>query len=220
MDRAKNSTTSLILLSHLLLSADEKTSGISTTATQRNQEMSQALAMYGPQEFGGLWGLASSHHVIMRAFPRLQDVMLAEGSEHSDWVDRAIVKERARIEHALSFLSPICDALSEAGDLIVIKSLDHWPDLGSDIDLYSNAQGSDIVAIMQKRFNAKVAERSWGDRLANKWNFVVPGLPELLEVHVGRLGQTGEQVAITDSLVQRSTTAEFGGYTFRVPAAE
>ena len=220
MDRAKNSTTSLILLSHLLLSADEKTSGISTTATQRNQEISQALAMYGPQEFGGLWGLASSHHVIMRAFPRLQDVMLAESSEHSDWVDRAIVKESARIEHALSFLSPICDALSEAGDLIVIKSLDHWPDLGSDIDLYSNAQGSDIVAIMQKRFNAKVAERSWGDRLANKWNFVVPGLPELLEVHIGRLGQTGEQVAITDSLVQRSTTAQFGGYTFRVPAAE
>ena len=115
MDRAKNSTTSLILLSHLLLSADEKTSGISTTATQRNQEMSQALAMYGPQEFGGLWGLASSHHVIMRAFPRLQDVMLAESSEHSDWVDRAIVKESARIEHALSFLSPICDALSETG---------------------------------------------------------------------------------------------------------
>jgi hypothetical protein len=221
MDRAKNSTGSLILLSHLLLSAAEESSDASRVASlQPNQEISQALSTYGPQEFGGLWGLATSHHVIMRAFPRLHEVMLPAGSEHSDWVDRAIVKERARIDHALSFLSPISEALSEAGDLIVIKSLDHWPDLGSDIDLYSNAEGADIVAIMQHRFNAKVAERSWGDRLANKWNFVVPGLPELVEVHVGRLGQTGEQVAITDSLVKRSTTAQFGGYTFRVPAAE
>jgi hypothetical protein len=221
MDRAKNSTGSLILLSQLMLSADEKSADVSRVASlQRNPEISQALSTYGPQEFGGLWGLASSHHVIMRAFPRLHEVQLAAGSEHSDWVDRAIMKERARIEHALSFLSPICDALCEAGDLIVIKSLDHWPDLGSDIDLYSNAEGADIVAIMQRRFNAKVAKRSWGDRLANKWNFVIPGLPELVEVHVGRLGQTGEQVAIADSLVKRSGTARFGGYTFRVPAAE
>jgi hypothetical protein len=221
MDRAKNSTGSLILLSHLLLSENEKSTEASgVSSLQPHREISRALSTYGPQEFGGLWSLATSHHVIMRAFPRLHEVMMTVGSEHSDWVDRAIAKERARIDHALSFLAPICKALSEAGDLIVIKSLDHWPDLGSDVDLYSNAEGADIVAIMQNRFHAKVAERSWGDRLAHKWNFVVPGLPELVEVHVGRLGQTGEQVAIADSLVKRSTTAQFGGYTFRVPAAE
>jgi hypothetical protein len=110
--------------------------------------------------------------------------------------------------------------LEKNGDVFVIKSLDHWPDLGSDLDLYTNASGSDVVAIMRERFKAKPAERSWGDRLANKWNFIVPGLPELVEVHVGRLGQTGEQVAITDSLVKRGATAEFGPYTFRVPAPE
>jgi hypothetical protein len=223
MDRAKNSTASLVLLSHLVLAADEKGaagSPVGAPSLHQNQEIAQALATYGPQEFGGLWALASSHHVIMRAFPRLHQVLLAAGSEHSDWVNRAIVKEQARIDHALSFLSPICEALSQAGDLIVIKSLDHWPDLGSDVDLYSSAEGADIVAIMQKRFDAKAAERSWGDRLAGKWNFVVPGLPELVEVHVGRLGQTGEQVTITDSLVKRSTTTPFGSYKFRVPAAE
>ncbi len=222
MDRAKNSTASLVLLSHLVLAADDNVSKSpqGNSSLLDNQEIAQALATYGPQEFGGLWALASSHHVIMRGFPRLHQVLLAAGSAHSDWVDRAIVKERARIEHALSFLSPICEALSQAGDLIVIKSLDHWPDLGSDIDLYSSAEGGDIVAIMQKRFNAKTAERSWGDRLAGKWNFVVPGLPELVEVHVGRLGQTGEQVAITNSLVKRSSVNSFGNYSFRVPAAE
>jgi hypothetical protein len=129
-------------------------------------------------------------------------------------------KEQSRIDHALSFLSPICEALREAGDVIVIKSLDHWPDLGSDLDLYTNAPNADIVAAMSKRFNAQLAERSWGDRLANKWNFVVPGLPELVEVHVSRLGQTGEQVAVAESLVKRSRFAEFGSFTFRIPAPE
>ncbi len=118
------------------------------------------------------------------------------------------------------FLFPICEALKEVGDVIVIKSLDHWPDLGNDLDLFTNAEGPEVVNVMTKRFKARPDARSWGDRLANKWNFIVPGLPELVEVHVSRLGQTGEQVAITNSLVTRSRRAEFGGLTFRVPAPE
>jgi hypothetical protein len=76
------------------------------------------------------------------------------------------------------------------------------------------------VDIMRDRFNAYTAKRSWGDRMANKWNFVVPGLPELVEVHIGRLGQMGEQVFVTNSLVVRATIEQFGAYTFRVPRAE
>jgi len=129
-------------------------------------------------------------------------------------------KERARIHHALSILSPICAALEELGDVVVIKSLDHWPDLGSDIDLYTNAAAADVAAVMANHFGARVAGRSWGDRLANKWNFIMPGLPELVEVHAGRLGQTGEQTAITSSLLDHAGPAQFESHKFRVPAAE
>jgi hypothetical protein len=208
MDRIKNSTGAFNLLSQLLL------------AGKYSEEVTAAVGSYSPQEFGGLWGLATSHHVIMRAFPPLHHVLKAVGNDKADWVERAIEKERMRVDRALSLLSPICQALEDLGDVFVIKSLDHWPDLGSDLDLYSNGEGPDVVTIMRERFKAKVAERSWGDRLANKWNFVIPGLPELVEVHVGRLGQTGEQVAITDSLVKRGASAQFGTHGFRVPAAE
>jgi hypothetical protein len=102
----------------------------------------------------------------------------------------------------------------------VIKSLDHWPDLGNDLDLYSNAPPDDVVAVMTKQFKARPDARSWGDRLAGKWNFVVPGLPELVEVHVSRLGQTGEQVEVTNSLVRRAQSATFVGQDFPVPAPE
>jgi hypothetical protein len=48
----------------------------------------------------------------------------------------------------------------------VIKSLDHWPDLGSDLDLYTNANFGRRIELMKRRFDAQIAPRSWGDRLA------------------------------------------------------
>jgi hypothetical protein len=221
MDGAKNSTKCLRLLSQLLLGVDGKNgAGQDTAVPERGEDISRIVSRFSPEDFGELWNLANSHHVIARAFPVLRDRMAAEGHDQVEWVDHSLVKERARIQHALSFLFPICEALKEAGDVIVIKSLDHWPDLGNDLDLYTNAEASDVVAIMTKHFKAHPDERSWGDRLANKWNFVVPGLPELVEVHISRLGQTGEQVKITNSLVTRSRTVELEGFTFRVPAPE
>jgi hypothetical protein len=71
---------------------------------------------------------------------------------------------------------------------------------------------------MKRCFNATMAERSWGDRLAGKWNFLVPGLPESVEIHVGRLGQTGEQLSIASSLMARSRMVEVGSRAFRVPS--
>jgi hypothetical protein len=49
---------------------------------------------------------------------------------------------------------------------------------------------------------------------------LLPGLPELVEIHVGRLGQTGEQAALAKSLVADSRSVRVGDYSFRVPSAE
>jgi hypothetical protein len=213
MNSAQKSTDYFTLLSKLLLRKHDDA-----------EMIAPAIANYGRNDFGKLWDLATTHHVILRTFPALHRIMLTLKSnvrlDWTEWIEKAIATERARIEKALSFLSPICRALEDAGDVIVIKSLDHWPDLGSDLDLYTTARGADVVAIMRERFHAQLAERSWGDRLAGKWNFIVPGLPELLEVHAQRLGQTGEQVAITNSLVARAEHAQFESSTFRVPRAE
>ncbi len=203
MDSAKNSNKCLTLLSQLLLEATD----LSLVDPARNASISALISTFTAEDFDELWSLANSHHVIARTFPRLHQAMVAAGHERAEWVNQAIIKEQERIQHALSFLAPICDALKEVGDVIVIKSLDHWPDLGNDLDLYANAEPADVVAVMSKHFKAQPDARSWGDRLANKWNFVIPGLPELVEVHISRLGQTGEQVAITNSLVSRSSLA-------------
>jgi hypothetical protein len=163
-----------------------------------------------------------TNHVIVRCFEPLAHILEISGkAEEAGWVMHAVEEEQKRIEHALQSLSQICAALEDAGCLaIVIKSLDHWPDLGSDLDLYTDSDTGNVVDVMRAKFGAKMDGRSWGDRLANKWNFVVPGLPELVEIHVARLGQTGEQTAVTRSVSGRKVVMNAGSYSFRVPAPE
>jgi hypothetical protein len=99
-------------------------------------------------------------------------------------------------------------------------SLDHWPVLGSDLDLYTSADERRITQVMRSEFSAEQEPRSWGDRLANKFNFAIPGLPELVEVHVRYLGQTGEHSRIAKRLIARNVPRKLDGHMFRVPAPE
>jgi hypothetical protein len=168
--------------------------------------------------FEDLLALANSNHVIIRGMEIFVGMMREAGDEmRAEWAETALAVEHARINTAVKFLHEICGAIEDAHhDVTVIKSLDHLPDLGSDLDLYTNAKPEDIAKVMKSRFNAEIASRSWGDRLANKWNFEIPGLPEAVEIHMGRLGQTGEQISIASRLIQRTRLIDVDGMTFRV----
>ena len=113
-------------------------------------------------------------------------------------------EEHARIENAVARLNEVVLTLQSSGcALVVMKSLDHWPDLGNDLDLYTTASEEDIVRVFTQKLGAHVEARSWGDRLAKKWNFALPGLRESVEVHVQRLGQTGEHRLMAERFVGR-----------------
>lgn len=170
------------------------------------------------EDFADLLMLANENHVVIRGMEVFHQIMLdAHDKERAEWAQTALTVESARIENATSFLHAICAAFEdEDHDVTVIKSLDHWPDLGSDLDLYTNTNPETVIQLMKRRFKAELAPRSWGDRLACKWNFLIPGLPESVEIHMGRLGQTGEQISIASSLVARSRRIQVGNYTFPV----
>lgn len=222
MATVRGATTNLGLLSHLLLNPAffSTASGDRTSCDSLAEHPGEMTEADGDLE--ELRKLSITNHVIVRAFEPLKQILAKVGKQaEAEWVAEALRKEDVRIQHALEFLSRICGTLEESGcPVVVIKSLDHWPDLGSDLDLYTDADERNLVDVMRKRFNATVADRSWGDRLANKWNFMVPGLPELVEIHVGRLGQTGEHTVLTRSLSARTRMATVGARSFRVAAAE
>lgn len=129
--------------------------------------------------------------------------------------------EQEKVEYALLGLSRVVRALELTGQSpVVIKTLDHWPDIGSDLDLFTSASECDTVRVMRSELQAEPQPQSWGDRLAHKWNFRLPGLPQLLEIHVGCLGQTGEQSELPAHLMKTSVVRDLGSLRFRVPAPE
>jgi len=213
MDTVRDGNSDFQFLSELVLLPSD-----SVASSKRTADRAQGLTQ---SDLESLALLATKNHVIVRAFSNMQVLNSRAVPEMADWVSRAIKDETSRIHHALQFLEQICTTLEQTGcPVTVIKSLDHWPDLGSDLDLYTDAEPMNVIRTMRTHFDAKVEDRSWGDRLANKWNFVVPGLPELVEIHIGRLGQTGEQTAVTESLSRRTRHAKVGEHTFRVLAPE
>jgi len=203
-------------LSCLLLAPRTSHAGLTGPAALYDVSLNQL----SQEEIAGLLALANSHHVVIRGFePFLELNRERPGASRIEWAESAIATEKARIGRALYFLHRICAAFHDRGyDATVMKTLDHWPDFGSDLDLYTNAPGADISRLMEDRFAAKVQQRSWGDCLANKWNFSIPGLPEAVEIHVSRLGQTGEQVGIAAALASRARQVTVGGYQFQVPS--
>ncbi len=166
--------------------------------------------------------LASAHHVVIRAFTALQQAAeRINETTTANWAAQAINHEQTDIDNSLRYLNDICQALEQRGcPTTVIKSLDHTPDLGNDLDLYTTCDERPVIEVMVKQFQAKVEDRSWGDRLAGKWNFAVPGLNKTIEMHTKRLGQTGEHTDLARRFVTRRTTKTVGGFTFYVPAAE
>lgn len=162
--------------------------------------------------------LAQKHHVVVRALGRLAQLALRnQDQELADWAAAAVASEQERSSTALGFLDSICRKLNEVGRVVVIKSLDHWPDIGSDLDLFVAAYDGLVVRTMEREFHAAVLERSWGDRLAHKWNFQIPGLPLAVEAHIGRLGQTGEHIALGNRIAQHAREQSIGGFAIPVP---
>jgi hypothetical protein len=215
IDTRAPSNKSIDLLSRILLQGQKS----SVVSYSQGAALRQDLSRLSSDQFEEVVALANSHHVIVRV---LEEVLglLNENDVRSAWAARALEKERARIEIAQMYLCKICDAFEQHGHKVaVIKSLDHWPDLGSDLDLYTDSRPEDVIKLMRSIFDAEIAQRSWGDRLAHKWNFMIPGLPEAVEVHVGRLGQTGEQVSIASNLLLRSRWLLIGGHAFRTASS-
>src|SRR5258708_806744 len=180
------------------------------------------LSSLTPQQRQDFVELADSNHVVIRAFEVLNRVAGNRGNNDIQaWAVETLTKERGRISNALNWLEQVCNALEEEGcPTVVMKTLDHWPDLGNDLDLVSTGPKAKIVNVFTKRFGGKIEARSWGDRLACKWNFSIPGLPESIETHVGRLGQTGEHIGLAKRCIDRRVTVRGNGNQFWVPAPD
>jgi hypothetical protein len=174
------------------------------------------------EEWSDFLRFAELQRVKLRTLQLLENLCATDAlAPRVDFLKNLAQVERQQIERALAILGKVVGALELTGHSpVVIKTLDHWPDIGSDLDLFIAAAENDVVRVMRSELQAEPQPQSWGDRLAHKWNFRIPGLPQLVEIHVGCLGQTGEQDALPAYLEATSVMRDIGPFCFRVPAPE
>ncbi len=220
MNGTPNNDRHISLLSRLMFLGYE--GHFSKLRSDLGQVLTEADLPNSKSDFAELLKLADKHHVTMRALRVLEKFSgERQRADLQDSCGKALHFESARISAAVEWLYAIVQSLQDCGcPVTVIKSLDHWPDLGSDLDLYTSGTPEQVIGVMRDRLQAQQEPRSWGDRLANKWNFQVPGLAELIEIHVRYLGQTGEQKLMASRVLERSVTKTVQGRTFPVPALE
>jgi hypothetical protein len=176
-----------------------------------------------PEQFQDFLAQAEKQRVLRRVLEVLQSHLRKSAQQAfiTDTVERALTKEQERVNTCLTCLNEIVGRFEQRGHRIAImKTLDHWPDTGSDLDLLVTAEDREVCEIFGNGFQAVRQNPSWGDRLAHKFNFRIPGLAELVEVHVGCLGQTGEHTVLAAGVLSRIVTVTYDRYSFPVPIPE
>lgn len=196
--------------------------GRAAECTPQHSKFLAELQSMSSAQWGEFLSFAELQRTSLRTLHLLQKCMAAGATApYLAGLDELEMAQQRQIEHALATLAKVVAGLEHTGHSpVVIKTLDHWPDIGSDLDLFISASEADTVRVMKSELQAEPQPQSWGDKLAHKWNFRVPGLPQLVEIHVGCLGQTGEHEALPAYLEATSMTREIGDFRFRVPAAE
>jgi hypothetical protein len=166
--------------------------------------------------------LADTNHVVLRALAPLEQAAISAGvGDVALFASGALDREHARIAKALKFLDKISRELESAGcPVAVMKTLDHWPDFGNDLDLITMADEHRVQSVFLHKFNGRPLTRTVGDHLAHKRSFALEGLQQEVEIHIGRLGQAGEHIELARRILDRRMPVEFNGYTFLSPAPE
>jgi hypothetical protein len=172
-------------------------------------------------QFEELLQQAETQRVLGRFLEALKNNLPTDHEDLSRLLDSRLAAERARIEIVLATLQKIVNAFDTRSlPVMIMKTLDHWPDTGSDIDLLAAGTNHDVCDVLENTFRAVRQPQSWGDRLAHKFNFHLPKLDELVEIHINCLGQTGEQRRLAAGVLSRRSNQPYGDYSLPVPVAE
>lgn len=109
-------------------------------------------------------------------------------------------------------------------NFVFIKSLDHYPDAGNDVDILTFSNHKDLINdLLQKEFSAKINQKapSFSDRMSEKINYLIKDNPAL-EIHHDRLGQLGDMPEFAKYILEHKVNKkiQYNGETIELPYPE
>jgi len=152
---------------------------------------------------------------------RYWEVMGESGDPHlRDFPMRHIERGREHLPICYEMAGRVNEVFEAQGKrVMVVKTFDNPPDLGHDLDLFTDLSPRETDELILGSFDAKMTERTLSEVLANKRNYDVPG-KVVLEIHCGRLGQVGEDEVLCRELIERRVQVERGGFPVYAPKLE
>jgi len=131
----------------------------------------------------------------------------------------SLEQERQRIELGLVAIANLTELFDKHNlPFMVIKTGDHYPDLGHDIDIFVAEGGDQVEELLGHELGAKQQKRSVSELLSAKTNWRRDSVT--IEVHAGRLGQVGEHRQLADELFKLRRPGRVGRVDTFVPSPE
>jgi hypothetical protein len=136
-------------------------------------------------------------------------------------VKRIVAHEENRIKSNIEIIEEIYQVFNkEKKPLLLIKTMDNYPDFGHDLDFYIHDRNVDVI--MDQHFQVKREKRTFFEVLANKRNYVIQrnNYKVLLEFHCKKLGQCGEDNLLLNDLVNNKVEYSLSQVLINIPRLE
>ena len=167
--------------------------------------------------WGGLATLAERNGVLIRLAHRFERL----GIQPAAVFRTAVAREYERVAAAIALMCQVGEACARHDiDFIFPKALQHYPDMGTDVDLLVLSRSADVDRVILEHLPAEARGRDLRSRMANATVYRVDGCPSLLDIHHGRLGVLGEYTALPAVLVRNRQPARVDGLRGFVPSLE
>jgi len=164
-----------------------------------------------------LRAVADRNAVLVRLDDQLERLALRPPRSFTVAADR----ERQRVRAALHVVREIGDRCARHGIAFLFpKALQHYPDMGSDLDLLVLSESEGTDALLLEGLAASPVARSLHDRIAGATTYRLQESRLPLDVRHGRLGPVGEQASYPRALLANRQRCLIAGAEFFVPAPE
>jgi hypothetical protein len=150
---------------------------------------------------------AARNDVLLRLAERLTGLEV----QPPGFFGEAVALERRRVDSGLELAQAVSRACKAHGlEFVFPKATQHWPDLGSDLDLLVLSPSLEVDQRILEGLPARAKRRDLGSRVAGAAAYdIIGSLP--LDIQHARLGVAGEHVTFARELVRHGYAVDLGG---------
>ncbi len=183
-----------------------------------NANLKKPEEMISDFSYEKFFDVLRKNKIMLRTYRALTDKNLIGENKLAK---RIVAHEENRIKTNIEIIEEVFHVFNnEKKTLLLIKTIDNYPDFGHDLDFYIHEKNVD--KLMDQHFQVKREKRTFFEVLANKRNYVIRrnNYKVLLEFHCKKIGQCGEDNLLLNDLVNNRVEYSLNQIPIVIPRLE